>query len=60
MENKMSNIGKSSELIANLKKSGQGRDVVYAYAFGMAWAYLTEKQRQIILDTAEKMAKEKN
>lgn len=58
MENKMSNIGKTGELIANLKKSGIDYKVAHAYAFGMAWAYLTEKQRQIILDTAERMAKE--
>jgi len=59
MENKLSNINKSDELIANLRKSKSvGRDVAYPYAFGMAWAHLTEKQRQTILDTAERMAKE--
>lgn len=55
----MSNINKSSELIANLKKSKSvGKGMEYPYAFGMAWAWLSEKQRQEILDTAEKMAKE--
>lgn len=60
MENKMSNINKTDELIANLKKAGQKNDSVYAYAFGMAWAWLSETQRQKVLDSAEKMAKEKN
>ena len=56
----MSNINKSSELIENLKASGKSNDTVYAYAFGMAWAWLTDKQREQVLQSAEKMAKEKN
>ena len=58
MENKMSNINKTDELIANLKKAGQKTDSVYAYAFGMAWAWLDEKGREKLLKSAEKMAKE--
>jgi hypothetical protein len=60
MENKMSNINQTGELIANLKLAGQKNDTVYAYAFGMAWAYLSEKGREEVLKSAEKMAKEKN
>ena len=56
----MSNINKSSELIENLKASGKSNDTVYAYAFGMAWAYLSEKGREEVLKSAEKMAKEQN
>mgnify|MGYP006294125865 CR=1 FL=1 len=55
----MSNINKNDELIANLKKAGWKNDTVYAYAFGMAWAWLSEKERQQVLDSAEKMAQEK-
>ena len=55
----MSNITKSSELIANLKKSKSvGNGMAYPYAFGLAWACLSDKQRQSVLDLAEKMAKE--
>ena len=56
----MSNINQTGELIANLKLAGQKNDTVYAYAFGMAWAYLGEKGREEVLKSAEKMAKEKN
>ena len=57
----MSNILKTDELLANLVKSGLAKDSTkYAYAFGMAWANLTEQQRQQLLDTAEKNAKEQN
>lgn len=54
----MSNILKTNELMENLVKSGLAKESTkYAYAFGMAWANLTEKQRQAILDTAEKAVK---
>ena len=57
----MSNILKTNELMENLVKSGLAKEnTKYAYAFGMAWANLTEKQRQHILDTAEKAVKENN
>ena len=57
----MSNILKTDELLANLVKSGLAKDSTkYAYAFGMAWANLTEQQRQAILNTAEKAVKENN
>ena len=59
--NQMSNILKTDELLANLVKSGLAKEnTKYAYAFGMAWANLTEQQRQAILNTAEKAVKENN
>ncbi len=58
MENKMSNIDKNLEVIENLRKSGKKNDIVYAYAFGMAWAYLTDEARSQIIKSAENLAKE--
>lgn len=54
----MSNLHKSGELIEHLRKSGKSTETVYAYAFGMAWAWLSDKQREQVLKSAEKMAKE--
>lgn len=57
----MSNtINRSSEVIANLKKAHSGKsDIAYAYAFGYAWAMLTEKERTVLLTMAETKATEK-
>ena len=56
MEN-LSNNG--LEVIESLRKAGKKNDIVYAYAFGMAWAYLTDEARIQILKLVEKMANEK-
>jgi len=57
----MSNILKTNELLENLIKSGKAnKNTKYAYAFGWVWAMLDEKQRQQVLDSAEKMVKENN
>lgn len=58
MENKMSNIDRNLEVIENLRKSGKKNDIVYAYAFGMAWAWLTDEARAQVIKTAENLAKE--
>jgi hypothetical protein len=57
----MSNtINRSSEVIANLKKANKGQsDMAYAYAFGYAWAMLSEKERNRMLELAEQKANEK-
>jgi hypothetical protein len=60
MENKLSNIGRTGELIANLKKSGIRQELAHAYAFGLVWAMLTEKQMEQALDFAERKAKGDN
>ena len=57
----MSNtINRSSEVIVNLKKANNGdSDMAYAYAFGYAWALLSEKDRNKMLTLAEQKANEK-
>ena len=61
MENKMSNILKTDELLENLVKSGKAdKNTKYAYAFGWVWAMLTDDERQRILDRANEMVKENN
>ena len=57
----MSNtINRSHEVIANLKKAHSGKsDIAYAYAFGYAWAFLSEKERTKLLEMAEQKANEK-
>lgn len=61
MENKMSNINKTDELLENLVKSGRAnKNTKYAYAFGWVWAVLTDDERQRILDRAKEMVMEKN
>jgi hypothetical protein len=57
----MSNtINRSSEVIVNLKKANDGKsDMAYAYAFGYAWAMLSEKERVKLLELAETKATEK-
>jgi hypothetical protein len=60
MRNRLSNINKTNELIENLKKAGQKNNIVYAYAFGMAWSRLSDEARANILKSAEKMANEKS
>ena len=53
-------INRSSEVIANLKKANNGKsDMAYAYAFGYAWAMLSEKDRIKMLELAETKATEK-
>ena len=53
-------INRSHEVIANLKKAHYGKsDMAYAYAFGYAWAMLTEKERARLLEIAEGKANEK-
>ena len=50
----MSNINRSDELIQFLTKQiGRDRNataLAYAQGFGLAWAMLTDEQRQFILD----------
>lgn len=58
-----STINRSSEVVANLKKAHSGKsDIAYAYAFGYAWAMLSENDRIKLLEMAETKAieKEKN
>lgn len=53
-------INRSSEVIVNLKKANDGQsDMAYAYAFGYAWAMLSEKERVKLLELAETKATEK-
>ena len=55
-----SNINRSGEVMDNLKKAHNGKsDIAYAYAFGYAWALLTETERTVLLTMAEKKATEK-
>mgnify|MGYP007043780807 FL=1 len=55
-----STINRSSEVVANLKKAHSGKsDIAYAYAFGYAWAMLSEKERVKLLELAETKATEK-
>lgn len=58
MRNKLSNSDRYQEVIENLKKAGKTQDIVYAYAFGMAWAYLSDNARSKVMKAAEQMAKE--
>jgi len=58
MRNKLSNSDRYQEVIDNLKQAGKTQDIVYAYAFGMVWAYLSDKAREQIIKSAEQMAKE--
>jgi hypothetical protein len=57
----MSNtINRSSEVIANLKKANNGQsDMAYAYAFGYAWALLSETDRNKMLEIAQVKVNEK-
>ncbi len=52
-------VGKSQEVIVNLRKSGLSEPAVYAYAFGMAWAWLSDESRERIMNSAEVMAEQK-
>ena len=53
-------INRSSEVIANLKKAHSGKsDIAYAYAFGYAWAMLSEKDRIKMLELAQVKVNEK-
>ena len=53
-------INRSSEVIANLKKANDGKsDMAYAYAFGYAWAMLSEKDRIKMLELAQVKVNEK-
>ena len=53
-------INRSSEVIANLKKVYHGdTNLSYAYAFGYAWAMLSEKERWRMLELAEQKVNEK-
>ena len=55
----MSNsIDKNLEVIENLRSAGKSENVVYAYAFGMAWAWLTDEARLQILKATLDMVKE--
>jgi len=54
----LSNSDRYQEVIDNLKQAGKTQDIVYAYAFGMVWAYLSDKAREQIIKSAEQMAKE--
>jgi hypothetical protein len=55
-----STINRSSEVVANLKKAHSGKsDIAYAYAFGYAWAMLSENDRIKMLELAETKATEK-
>ena len=55
-----STINRSSEVVANLKKAHSGKsDIAYAYAFGYAWAMLSEKDRIKMLELAETKVNEK-
>lgn len=54
----MSNFDNHHAVIANLKKAGKSQDVVYPYAFGMVWAWLSEKARAEIIKATEKMVEE--
>ena len=55
-----STINRSSEVVANLKKAHSGKsDIAYAYAFGYAWAMLSENDRIKLLEMAETKATEK-
>lgn len=58
MENKLSNITRSNEVLENLRNAGKSRDVVAPYAFGMCWAWLTEQAREQIIKATEKMVAE--
>jgi hypothetical protein len=46
----MTLINKSDEVIEKLTATHGKGDIAYAYAFGYAWAYLTDEYRQKILD----------
>lgn len=53
-------INRSHEVIANLKKANNGQsDMAYAWAFGYAWAMLSEKERNRMLELAEQKVTEK-
>jgi hypothetical protein len=55
-----SNINRSNEVIQNLKLAHNGKsDIAYAYAFGYAWAFLSENERTKLLEMAERKANEK-
>lgn len=60
MENEMpkSNINASGQVLANLRESGKSYDIVSAYAFGLAWAYLTEQTRDEVIKASERILKE--
>jgi hypothetical protein len=58
MENKLSNINRTNEVLENLRNAGKPRDVVAPYAFGLAWAYLTEKARDEVIKASERILKE--
>ena len=54
-----SNINRSGEVIQNLKTALDGNsNYAYSYAFGYAWAMLTEKERTKLLELAERKANE--
>lgn len=53
-------INRSGEVIANLKKAHSGKsDIAYAYAFGYAWAMLSETERVKLLEIAQVKVNEK-
>lgn len=54
----MSTIYKSGEVIDNLRLA-MDRDSAYPFAFGYAWALLSEKARKEIIKMAEAKANEK-
>jgi hypothetical protein len=55
-----SNINRSNEVIDNLKKAHSGKsDIAYAYAFGYAWALLSETDRNKMLEIAQVKVNEK-
>jgi len=57
-----SNINRSNEIIKNLQLANDQIESHYAYpyAFGWAWAMLTDEQRDQMLKLAEQKAKENN
>ena len=54
----MSTILQSAKVIENLRKV-MDSDAVYPYAFGYAWAMLSEQSRKEILKMAEVKANKK-
>ena len=55
-----SNINRSGEVLDNLKKAHSGKsDIAYAYAFGYAWALLSEAERTKLLEIAQVKVNEK-
>lgn len=50
----------SGQVLENIKNSNNELATLNptAYAFGLCWSFLTEKQRKEILEYTEKMAKE--